>query len=148
MNLRLFLKPHEKQFGGLAKIMQRASSSSVFASRFVDCILQEFWEDHTWRRKCLPFMLAVTCNIIYLGNTAALSLLAEERERNFWFRISLGYITIANNYYLAYQEYKQLRLTTWTEYSSSIWNCIDLSFILMNPLFIAVSMPNEPYIHF
>ena len=74
-------------------------------SRFVDCIMQEFWEYHKWiifRWQCLPFMTAVTCNIIYLEETAALVQNTEEREKLYLFRVGLGYIIIAHIIYLAY----------------------------------------------
>ena len=74
-------------------------------SRFVDCIMQEFWEDHKWKifyRQCLPFVSVVVCNIIYLENTGALNQNAEEREKLYWTRVSLGSFIIVNICYLTY----------------------------------------------
>ena len=74
-------------------------------SRFVDCIMQEFWADHKLKifwRQCLPFVSVVFCNIFYIEKTAALSQDLEEREKLYLRRAILGSTIIAHIIYLAY----------------------------------------------
>ena len=81
MNLRWFLKPGESKFAGLAYILCRAPSLAVYKTDFVECIMQEFWDDYKkiiLKSQFYPF-LVVMISTIYYYNFAFHSFIWERR---------------------------------------------------------------------
>ena len=141
-------------FMGLVKILNDSDNHTIFATKFVENLLKQFWTKYQKKliyRMFLPFVGYFVCSI----STMAIAL---ERKTNpttdleYWKVVTAGSVTMVLWLYQIYLEFVQLFngrpvCSNMTEqakgYFTQFWNFNDLFHLTLTAIFVTVAIKDD-----
>ena len=127
-----WLYANNLNFVDFVNIVTQTENLQLYQSQFVEALIVEFWNenfDKIFWRCFVPhiFYMAIThFYLLHVLDKDFVFLESTESGANFWIRFPLGILAIYSWAYQVNIEYKQIKLKTFKEYITDMYNFSDL----------------------